>query len=94
MSWQKWKVRLAREWLWLFFSIIGSSLLWYLVSCFYTEVWDALTRSILRLISPEGGRIIKSSYEIMAYMDAITIIFVYVLRLTAFVKRLMKSKIK
>jgi len=87
MSWQTWKTRIAREWLWFIFTVAGSSLLWYLVSCFFTEFWESLKIILLRLLSPEGGCVIKGRYEVIACLDVLSLMFVYILRFTAWSKR-------
>jgi hypothetical protein len=90
MNWQKCKTRIAREWLWLFITVLSSSLLWYLVSSFFPEFWTSLSITLLRLLSPEGGSLIKNRAEVIVYLDILTIVFVYVLRFTAWAKRQVK----
>ena len=90
MIWQKWKTRIAREWLWFIFTVAGSSILWYLVSCFFTEFWETLKIIMLRLLSPEGGWVIKGRFEVIAGLDVLTLMFVYILRFTAWSKRQIK----
>ena len=94
MSRQRWKARIAREWLWFIFTVAGSSLLWYLVSCFFTEFWEILKISLLRLLSPEGGYVIKGRFEVIACLDVLTLMFVYILRFTAWSKRQIKYGMK
>jgi len=87
MGWQKWKTRIAREWLWFFFTVIGSSLLWYLVSYFFPEFWTSVKVSLLRLLSPKGGVVIKSRAEVILFLDVLTIVFIYILRFTGWAKK-------
>jgi len=94
MSWQTWKTRIAREWLWFIFTVAGSSLLWYLVSCFFTEFWETQKIILLRLLSPEGGCVIKGRFEVIACLDVLTLMFVYILRFTAWSKRQIKYGMK
>ena len=94
MTWQRLKSRVAREWLWFFFTVAGSSLLWYLVSCNFTDFWETLKISLLRLLSPEGGVVIKSRFEVIAYLDVLTLMFVYILRFTSWCKKQIKNGMK
>ena len=94
MSWQTWKTRIAREWLWFIFTVAGSSLLWYLVYCFFTEFWESLKIILLRLLSPEGGCVIKGRFEVIACLDVLSLMFVYILRFTAWSKRQIKYGMK
>ena len=94
MSWERWKTRIAREWLWFIFTVAGSSLLWYLVSCFFTEFWETLKIILLRLLSPEGGCVIKGRFEVIACLDVLSLMFVYILRFTAWSKRQIRYGMK
>jgi hypothetical protein len=50
--------------------------------------------SLLRLLSPEGGVVIRSRFEVIAYLDVLTLVFVYILRITSWCKKQIRSGMK
>jgi len=94
MDQNKWKKRMTRECLWFVFSVLGSSLLWYLVSFIFPDFWESLNTSRLCLLSPADNGITENRFEVIAYMDVLTIMFVYILRFTSWAKMLVKAGIK
>ena len=89
-----WKTKLKRECLWFVVTILGSSLLWYLVSCIFPEFWGHLKTSLIRLLSFDSGDAIRGRFEVIVYMDVLTLMFVYTLRFTSWAKRLVKGSHK
>ncbi len=85
---------MKRECLWFVVSILGSSLLWYLVASLFPEFLTSFKKSLSCLIPSESGGIMKSRFEVIACMDVLTIMVIYILRFTSWSKRLVKSTIK
>ncbi len=85
---------MTRECLWFVFSILGSSLLWYLVALVFPELWTSLKKSLSCLLSFESGDVMKTRFKVIACMDVVTIMFIYILRFTAWSKSLIKSTVK
>ncbi len=85
---------MTRECLWFIFTITGSSLLWYLVSCIFPEFWGSLKTSLIHLLSFDSGDAIKGRFQVIVYMDVLTVMFVYILRFTSWAKTLVKAGMK